>query len=250
MKQETLDIVRQKYDDLCALRRKILEAQDTKIEKESTPSVCRYIAVLELIDYYKRDEYFEDYQKRVNTLLKTNGVKKYLETKDEKLLEDLDVIEYIDLSDIVSIDREKELINLNDELKQLLKDKDVKEYLEAIETLKIEEEEDHINSEHLQQLAFDEANDKDNTYLEIRDNDIVRIINMDTGELSIYGFNDKEKIDNFCETHHVIGNPNVPVLGINNVKYYYRDLYLKDRSKDSETATKEARQYLKNYGKN
>ncbi len=250
MEQSKLDLVRQKYDELCALRKKILEAQDTKIDKESSPSVRRYKQLLDLIDFYERDEYFEDYQRRLDTLLKSKSVIKYLETKDDKLLEDDDVFEYVDLSNLVKIDRKAEIVNMKKEIENLLNDNDLKAYLEAVEILKIEEEEDHINSEHLQQLAFDEAHDKDNTYLKIRDNNLVRIINMDTGSCRIYDYNDKKLIDAFRKTHCVIGNPNVSFLGISHLKYDYRNFYLKDRNKDAKTATKEARQYLRNYGKN
>ena len=250
MEQSKLDSVRQKYDELCALRKKILEAQDTKIDKESSPSVRRYHQLLDLIDYYEIDEYFEDFQKRLETLSKSKSVIKYLETKDNKLLENEDVFEYVDLSNLVKIDRKTEIIKMKKEIEDLLNDNDLKAYLEALETLKIQEDEEHINSEYIQQLAFNDADDKDNTYLKIRDNNLVRIINMDTGSCRIYDYKNKKLIDKFRKTHCVIGNPNVSFLGISHLKYDYRNFYLKDRDKDAKTATKEARQYLRNYGKN
>ena len=265
MEQSKLDVVRNTYDELCDLRDKILKAQDTKIFKEDSEAVKKYYDILNHIDYYSHDEYFEDYQRRIEKLSNVSSVKRYLKEKEsgllisDELLNDDDVIEYTDLFELLIIDRKKEIIRLRKELEDLKNDPDLIAYKEALEILKIQDEEEHIDSAYIQYLAFKDSNSKDNTYIKIKDGDLVRIVNMDTGEHTFHnlGGTNKEKrdaarkrYDRFKKTHNVINNENFSVLGVHDLEIYYRDFYLKDRSKDAKTATKEARQYLRNYGKN
>lgn len=251
MNQDNLNTVRKNYEYYCALRKRIFDAQDKECVLENDPLVKEYFETEDLINYYSDEYYFEKKEKELEELKSEEKVREYIQTKDESLVENFgEVYEYVENVEILKEDRKAKLKELYQRKQELLKEEKVKEYLANKAFLEEATKECYSDTSYLQYKAFQNIEDSDATYVCIKSDNCYNFVNMDNGKETIISKKDKKAIRNFYVNHHVIDNPEITIFGLNDMKYYYRRIYLKDNLMDAKACTEKARQYIMKYPDN